>query len=155
MARRGRTVARDGVGAREAHGGLKYKRARVTMADDEEASPCYGGSTGVRTAGAADGPGVRRVHGAVRRRGRRASRCPRAERASGRGDLRQHTPRAEGASGRCVGARPPRVDRRRPATRGRVTSRRAWRPALTMLLTLPLNSNFSKFLNITQPNFET
>jgi hypothetical protein len=64
MARRGGTVARDGVGAREAQGGLKYKRARVTTADNGEASPCYSGSTGVRTAGAADGPGVRRAHGA-------------------------------------------------------------------------------------------
>jgi NCAIR mutase (PurE)-related protein len=64
MAQRGGTVARDGVGAREAQGGLKYQRARVTTADDGEASPCYGGLTGVRTAGAADVPGVRRAHGA-------------------------------------------------------------------------------------------
>jgi hypothetical protein len=62
MARRGGTVARDGVGARKAQGSLKYKRARVMTTDDGEASPCYGSSTGVRTAGAADGLGVRRAH---------------------------------------------------------------------------------------------
>jgi hypothetical protein len=62
MARRGWTVARDGVGVREAQGGFKYQRARVTTDDGGEASPCYGGSTDVRTAGAADGPGVRRAH---------------------------------------------------------------------------------------------
>jgi hypothetical protein len=84
---RGAAVARDGVGAREAQGGLKYQRARVMTADGGEASPCYGGSTGVRTAGAADGPGVRHAHGAVRRSGRRGSRRPRAERVSGRVDL--------------------------------------------------------------------
>jgi hypothetical protein len=36
----------------------------VTTAADGEVSPCYGGSTGVHTAGAADGPGVHRAHGA-------------------------------------------------------------------------------------------
>jgi hypothetical protein len=64
MARRGGMVARDGVGARKAQGDLNYKRPRVTTADDGEASPCYGGSTGVRTAGATDGLGVRHAHGA-------------------------------------------------------------------------------------------
>jgi hypothetical protein len=63
MARRGGTATRDGVGERGAQGDLKYKRARVTTVDDGEVSPCYGGSTGVRTAGAGDGPGVRRAHG--------------------------------------------------------------------------------------------
>jgi hypothetical protein len=72
MARRGAAVARDGVGAREAQSGFKYQRARVTTDDGGEASPCYGGSADVRTAGAADGPGVRRAHGAVQRCG---SRC--------------------------------------------------------------------------------
>jgi hypothetical protein len=46
-------------------------------------SPFYGGSGGARTAGAADGPGVRRSHGAVRRRLRRGSRHL-GGRASGR-----------------------------------------------------------------------
>jgi hypothetical protein len=75
MARRGAAVARDGVGARKAQGGFKYQRARVTTDDGGEASSCYGGSTAVHTADAADGPGVRRAHSAVRRRGRRDSRC--------------------------------------------------------------------------------
>jgi hypothetical protein len=75
MARRGAAVARDGVGARKAQGDFKYQRARVTTDDGGKASSCYGGSTDVRTAGAADGPGVRQAHDAVRRRGRRASRC--------------------------------------------------------------------------------
>jgi hypothetical protein len=151
-----RAMARDGVRVREAQGGLKYQRARLTMADNVEASPCYGGSTGMRTAGAADGPGVRHAHGAVRRRGRRDSRRPRAERASGHVDLGQHTPRAGGASGRCVGARLPRVGRHQPATRGARARDVAacWRPALTVSLALPLNSNFSKFFNITRPSFE-
>jgi hypothetical protein len=128
----------------------------VTTDDGGEASSCYGGSNGVRTADAADGPGVRRTHSAVRRRGRRGSRRPRAERALGHVDLGQHTPRAEGASGRCVGARPPRFGWRRTVTRGARARDVAacWRPTLIVLLALPLNSNFSKFFNITRPNFE-
>jgi hypothetical protein len=98
MARRGGMVARDGVVASEAQGGLKYKRAQVTTADDEEASPCYGGSTGVHTAGAADGLGVRRAHGAGT-----AAWPTRLEAPYGRASVRAHGPRAEGASGRCVG----------------------------------------------------
>jgi hypothetical protein len=127
MARRGVAVARDGVGAREAQGGFKYQRARVMTDDGGEASPCYGGSTGVRTAGVADGPGVLRAHGAVRRRGRRGSRrLGQGERrgawTSGSTRLRRRE-RREGAWGH---------DRRglasagqRRAARGRVTSRRA------------------------------
>jgi hypothetical protein len=42
--------------------------------DDGRHLLCYGGSAGARTVGAVDGPGVRRAHGAVRRRGRRGSR---------------------------------------------------------------------------------
>jgi hypothetical protein len=99
----GAAVARDGVGARETQGGFIYQRARVTTDDGGEASPCYGGSTVVRTAGAADGPGVRRAHGAVRRCGRRGSRClGRSERrgawASGSTRLRRRE-RQEGAWG--------------------------------------------------------
>jgi hypothetical protein len=87
MARCGGTVARDGVGAREAQGGLKYQRARVMTTDDGEASSCYGGST------ACVRPAPRTYRGSaartalVRRRGWRGSRHPRAERASGRVDL--------------------------------------------------------------------
>jgi hypothetical protein len=43
----------------------------VTADDGGEASSCYGGSTAEHTADAADGPGVRRAHGAVRLRVRR------------------------------------------------------------------------------------
>jgi hypothetical protein len=46
----------------------------VTVDDGGEASLCYGGSTAERTAGAADRPGVRHAHGAVRWYCRRGSR---------------------------------------------------------------------------------
>jgi hypothetical protein len=52
--------------------GQLYKHASpVTAGDAGRASPCHGGSGSARTADAADGPEVRRVHGAVRRCGRR------------------------------------------------------------------------------------
>jgi hypothetical protein len=72
---RGAAVARDGVGARGEQGGLICTRVRVTAGDAGRASLCHDGSSVVRTAGATDGPGVRHAHGAVRRRGRRGSRC--------------------------------------------------------------------------------
>jgi hypothetical protein len=131
MARRGAEVARDGVGAREAQGGFKYQRARVTTDDGGEASLCYGGSTGVRTAGAADEPAVCRAHDAVRRRGRRGSRR-----------LGQGERRGMWTSG---STRLGRRERREGA---------CWHPALTVLLALTLNSNFFKFLNKTRPSFE-
>jgi hypothetical protein len=55
MARRGAAVARDGVGARGEQGGLICTRVRVTAGDAGRASPCHGGSSVVRTAGAARG----------------------------------------------------------------------------------------------------
>jgi hypothetical protein len=58
MARHGWNGGSGWRGGKGEQGSLKYKRARVMTADDGEVSPCYGGSTGVRTAGAADGPGV-------------------------------------------------------------------------------------------------
>jgi hypothetical protein len=36
----------------------------VTAGDDGVILPCYGASVGARKAGATDGPGVRRAHGA-------------------------------------------------------------------------------------------
>jgi hypothetical protein len=69
-------------GGGEGHGLNRPARLWVTADDGRESSSCYGGSTAERTAGAADGPGVRRAHGAVRRRGRRGSR------RLGQGELR-------------------------------------------------------------------
>jgi hypothetical protein len=90
--------------------------------------PCYGASTGARTVGAADGPGVRRAHGARTAAWRRGSRRPGAERASGGVDLGQRT-----ASGWGVVGKARRHGRRGSAGAGR-RRRGALAPDLTQFV---------------------
>jgi hypothetical protein len=154
MAWRGTAGWLGGVGAREALGGFISTRVRVTAVNAGRASPCHGGSGVARTAGAADGLGVRRAHGAVRRRGRRGSRClGRSERQgawiSGSACLGRRE-RQEGAWGHGCRGRPAHRRGARPARR-----RGAGRLApICISLVHCLNSNFSKFLNRTRPSFE-
>jgi hypothetical protein len=102
MARRGGTVARDGVGAREAQGGLKYQRARVTTGRHLRATAARPAC--VRPAPRTDRGSAART-ARVRWRGRCGSRRPRAERASGHVDLGRRE-RREGSWGTAAEGRP-------------------------------------------------
>jgi hypothetical protein len=97
----------------------------VTAGDEGEHLLCYGGSTGARTAGAADGPGFCRAHGAGT-----AAWSARFEAPLGRVSVRRRGPRAvhdlgrrgrrEGARGTAAEGRPaPAGDAWRVGTRRR------------------------------------
>jgi hypothetical protein len=118
MARRGGAGGSGWRGGGEHMAPLYTRELGWRRVTTEEHLPCYGASAGACTTSSADGPGVRRAHGACTAAWRRGSRRPGVEASVGRRGpraahglgLRSHR---EGAQ-----ARPSRVGRRRQATRG-------------------------------------